>query len=283
MAVEADYPFYAYAYAKAKQVSADPHSLCTQNELGGEWNHNHNNEIWCPQNSNNQQSSNNRGECSGEGNLESTRGGPNPNPKRRRGKSRKNKEEIENQRMTHIAVERNRRKQMNHYLSLLRSLMPHSYVQRGDQASIIGGAINFVKELEQRLQFLATEDQQVSDLDPTMPFSEFFSFPQYTSSSSDIEVTMVESHANIKIRTNKRPTQLLNLVSALHSISLTILHLNVTTTHHIVLYSISVKLEEECKMGSADDIAAALHQMLQTIQQHSSSSSSSSTLNQHPS
>lgn len=51
-------------------------------------------------------------------------------PKRRRGRSRKNKEEIEIQRMTHIAVERNRRKQMNEYLSVLRSLMPESYVPR---------------------------------------------------------------------------------------------------------------------------------------------------------
>lgn len=50
--------------------------------------------------------------------------------KKRRVKTSKNKEEIENQRMTHIAVERNRRKQMNEYLSVLRSLMPESYVQR---------------------------------------------------------------------------------------------------------------------------------------------------------
>lgn len=50
--------------------------------------------------------------------------------KRRRTKTTKNKQEIENQRMTHIAVERNRRKQMNEYLSVLRSLMPPSYVQR---------------------------------------------------------------------------------------------------------------------------------------------------------
>lgn len=50
--------------------------------------------------------------------------------KRRRTKSSKNKEEIENQRMTHIAVERNRRRQMNDYLAILRSLMPPSYAQR---------------------------------------------------------------------------------------------------------------------------------------------------------
>lgn len=42
----------------------------------------------------------------------------------------KSSEEVEKQRMTHIEVERNRRKQMNQHLHVLRSLMPTSYVQR---------------------------------------------------------------------------------------------------------------------------------------------------------
>ncbi|WVZ65264.1 hypothetical protein U9M48_014660 [Paspalum notatum var. saurae] len=50
--------------------------------------------------------------------------------KRRRARAVKNKEEVESQRMIHIAVERNRRKQMNEYLAVLRSLMPPAYVQR---------------------------------------------------------------------------------------------------------------------------------------------------------
>lgn len=50
--------------------------------------------------------------------------------RKRRRRSCKNKEEVEQQRMTHIAVERNRRKQMNEYLAVIRSLMPSSYVQR---------------------------------------------------------------------------------------------------------------------------------------------------------
>lgn len=50
--------------------------------------------------------------------------------RRRRARSCKNKEEVENQRMTHIAVERNRRKLMNEYLTVLRSIMPPGYVQR---------------------------------------------------------------------------------------------------------------------------------------------------------
>lgn len=52
------------------------------------------------------------------------------NKKRKRPRSLKTSEEVESQRMTHIAVERNRRKQMNEHLRVLRSLMPGSYVQR---------------------------------------------------------------------------------------------------------------------------------------------------------
>lgn len=50
--------------------------------------------------------------------------------KRKRARTSKTSEEVESQRMTHIAVERNRRKQMNEHLRVLRSLMPGSYVQR---------------------------------------------------------------------------------------------------------------------------------------------------------
>lgn len=50
--------------------------------------------------------------------------------KRKRTRPAKNKEEVETQRMTHIAVERNRRRQMNDHLNVLRSLMPTSYIQR---------------------------------------------------------------------------------------------------------------------------------------------------------
>ncbi|KAI8021690.1 Transcription factor bHLH96 [Camellia lanceoleosa] len=215
-------------------------------------------------------------------------------PKRRRSKSKKNKEEIENQRMTHIAVERNRRKQMNEYLSVLRGLMPESYVQRGDQASIIGGAINYVKELEQKLQSLGGRKHMnqkfeagSSSSSSSKPFSEFFTFPQYSMSSdcsqnsimvidkagvenqspvmADIEVTMVESHANLKIRSKKRPKQLMKIVCGLQCLRLTILHLNVSTVAQVVLYSISVKVEDDCKLTTLDEIATAVNEMLSRI------------------
>ncbi|MCD7447441.1 hypothetical protein HAX54_029707 [Datura stramonium] len=239
-------------------------------------------------------------------------GGGGRKKRRRRPKICKNKEEAENQRMTHIAVERNRRKQMNEHLAVLRSLMPESYVQRGDQASIVGGAIEFVKELEHILQSLEAQkiillqqggndsgsgggnnnsnsgDGEVPNANarageteyfPT-PFAQFFSYPQYTccqlpnkytskskAAIADIEVTLIETHANVRILSRRRFRQLSKLVAAFQSLYLTVLHLNVTTLDPLVLYSISAKVEEGCQVNSADDIAGAVHHMLRIIEE----------------
>ncbi|KAF8747787.1 hypothetical protein HU200_013197 [Digitaria exilis] len=241
--------------------------------------------------------------------------------KRRRTRSVKNREEVESQRMTHIAVERNRRKQMNEYLAVLRSLMPPSYVQRGDQASIIGGAINYVKELEQLLQSLEARrhTRRRRHLSPgdddaaaAAPFAGFFTFPQYSmsarsspaaantppadddggqgpknagdedddgaadssgrsrpSSVAEIEVTMVESHANLKLLSRRHPRQLLRLVAGLHGHRLTVLHLNATSDDagDTALYSLSLKVEDDCALSSVDDIAAAVHRIVEGVDQ----------------
>ncbi|KAL8095780.1 transcription factor SPEECHLESS-like [Apium graveolens] len=64
------------------------------------------------------------------------------------------------QKVSHITVERNRRKQMNDNLSVLRSLMPCFYVKRGDQASIVGGVVDYITELQQVLQSLEAKKQR---------------------------------------------------------------------------------------------------------------------------
>ncbi|KAL7164856.1 hypothetical protein ACSBR2_040698 [Camellia fascicularis] len=192
--------------------------------------------------------------------------------RRRRPKVCKNKEDAETQRMTHIAVERNRRKQMNEHLAVLRSLMPESYVQRGDQASIVGGAIEYVKELEHLLQSLEAQKLQLLQQGGTAPsnaataaatteflpapFGQFFAYPQYTwsqfqnkcaskseGSVADIEVNLIETHANLKILSRKSISQLSKMVAAFQTMYLTILHLNVTTLDPLVLYSISAKVQ----------------------------------------
>ncbi|KAF8027198.1 hypothetical protein BT93_E0188 [Corymbia citriodora subsp. variegata] len=228
--------------------------------------------------------------------------------RKRRPRVCKNKEEAETQRMTHIAVERNRRKQMNEHLAVLKSLMPESYVQRGDQASIVGGAIEFVKELEHLLQSLEAQKLQLSqhkagqditneEADttndpnnddsskvPQTPFSQFFMYPQYTWSQApnkytapstsaagaaiaDIEVTLIETHASLRILSRRNPRQLSRLIAGFHTLHLSILHLNVTTLDPLVLYSISAKVEEGCQLTSVDDIAGAVNHMLGIIEE----------------
>ncbi|PSR91627.1 Transcription factor bHLH94 like [Actinidia chinensis var. chinensis] len=210
--------------------------------------------------------------------------------RRRRAKVCKNKEEAETQRMTHIVVERNRRKLMNEHLAVLQSLMPESYVQRGDQASIVGGAIEYVKELEHLLQSLEAQKLlvlQQGGQPPlpttrflTAPFAQFFAYPQYTWSQfsneynskskeamADIEVTLIETHVNLRILSRKNFRQLSKLVTGFQTLWLTILHLNVTTLDPLVLYSISAKVEEGCQLTSADEIAGAVHHMLRIIEE----------------
>lgn len=240
--------------------------------------------------------------------------------KRKRSKVCKNTEEVESQRMTHIAVERNRRKQMNEHLTVLRSLMPVSFIQRGDQASIIGGAIDFVKELEQLLQSLQAQaqvqnrrkqyelEESQSPESAANPFNGFFLSPQYTSAYSsqqeeskydmdssnldqhneltaasksaiaDVEVTVIETHASLKVLSLKRSGQLLKAISALENLDMTILHLNITTIDLSVLYSFNVKIEEECQLSSANEIATAVHQIFSII--HSSSTNPNPVRNQ---
>lgn len=142
------------------------------------------------------------------------------------------------------------------------------YMQ-GDQASIVGGAIDYVKELEHLLQSLEAQKlllpQQGGIRPPTTtaaatesfeaPFAQFFACPQFTWSQlpnkclsqsatavADIEVTLIETHANLRILCRRNLRQLSKLVAGFQTMYLTVLHLNVTTLEPLVLYSISAKV-----------------------------------------
>lgn len=209
--------------------------------------------------------------------------------KRKRQKVSKNSEEVLSQRITHIEVERNRRKQMNAHLDVLRSLIPQSYIQRGDQASIIGGAIDLVKELEQVLQSLQFQKIKRENVDRTDPTNCLSILPPHQSSArcnskcvvdtsssqvraledkssiADIEVTLIETHGSLKILSKKKHGQLLKIITALESFHMTILHLNITSMDETVVFSFNVKVEDECQLTSADEIASSLHRILRIV------------------
>ncbi|KAF3794996.1 Transcription factor [Nymphaea thermarum] len=161
--------------------------------------------------------------------------------------------------MAHIAVERNRRKQMNEHLKVLRSLTPCFYVKRGDQASIIGGVIEFIKELHQVLQALESAKRRKSlspspSPSPRMALAPPGSPPAFgfdnirelsaccNSSLADVEAKL--SGSNVLLRTISRriPGQVVRIISALERLSFEVLHLNISSMDDTVLYSFTIKV-----------------------------------------
>ncbi|XP_010444538.2 PREDICTED: transcription factor bHLH99-like [Camelina sativa] len=206
-----------------------------------------------------------------------------PSRKRtRRTTSDKKIEDVENQRMNHIAVERNRRRQMNHFISVLKSMMPLSYSQPNDQASIIEGTINYLKKLEQLLHSLEAQLKARKPNRSPNKFSNFFMFPQYSTATTassfssshktvaDVEVTMVERHANIKVLTKTQPRLLFKLINEFYSLGLSTLHLNLITANEMSLFTIGVKVEANCQLTpSINDVANAVHEVVRRIHKES--------------
>ncbi|CAO2186192.1 unnamed protein product [Urochloa humidicola] len=197
--------------------------------------------------------------------------------------------------MSHIAVERNRRRQMNEHLKVLRSLTPALYIKRGDQASIIGGAIDFIRELQQVLESLEARKKRRSSgchsfsSSPTpSPRSHLLSSGATSSSAgsstpsppvaagkpamavkelaaccnspvADVEARI--SGANVLLRTLSRRAagQAARMVALLEALHLEVLHLNISTMEDTVLHSFVLKIGLECQV-SVEDLAYEVQQ-----------------------
>ncbi|KAF8660800.1 hypothetical protein HU200_057387 [Digitaria exilis] len=167
--------------------------------------------------------------------------------------------EAESQRQNHIAVDRNRRRQMNEYLAALRSLMPPSYARRVRAGAPLA---------------LAAGAGRISER-----FTRFFTFPQYSTAAADnvvddasgsssgggetrsttgavadVEAVVSEGHATVKVlaprrRRRRRRSQML---LGMQRRGLAALHLNATTTADHMM-------GDEWQLSSAGDVAATVH------------------------
>ncbi|PIM98685.1 hypothetical protein CDL12_28831 [Handroanthus impetiginosus] len=178
--------------------------------------------------------------------------------------------------MSHIAVERNRRRQMNEHLKVLRSLTPCFYIKRGDQASIIGGVIEFIKELHQVLQSLEAKKRrkslspspgpsprqcQLSPQPEESPFGNNFKELGACCNSPVADVEAKISGSNVLLRTISRriPGQIVRIINVLEKLSFEILHLNISSMEDTVLYSFVIKIGLECQV-SVEELALEVQQ-----------------------
>ncbi|KAM7259925.1 hypothetical protein ACFE04_015666 [Oxalis oulophora] len=194
-----------------------------------------------------------------------------------------------------FAVERNRRRQMNEHLKVLRSLTPCFYIKRGDQASIIGGVIDFIKELHQVLQSLESKKRRLS-LSPSpgsipSPNNLQLSTPRPTTTTThhqqlaadhsrpfggeiggykelgascnspvaDVEARISGSNVMLKVISRRIPGQIVKIVTVLERLSFEVLHLNVSSMEDTVLYSFVIKIGLECQL-SVEELAIEVQQ-----------------------
>ncbi|MBA0858301.1 hypothetical protein Goshw_024086 [Gossypium schwendimanii] len=180
--------------------------------------------------------------------------------------------------MSHIAVERNRRRQMNEHLKVLRSLTPCFYIKRGDQASVIGGVIEFIKELQQVLQALESKKQRKSlspNPSPSTPRPlPLPAKPNHSpigletvgdvgaccnSSLADVEARIAGSNVVLKIVCGRIPGQILKIIAVLEKFSFEVLHVNISSMEDTVLYSFIIKIGLECQL-SLEELAVEVQQ-----------------------
>ncbi|XP_073309357.1 transcription factor MUTE-like [Primulina huaijiensis] len=167
--------------------------------------------------------------------------------------------------MAHISVERNRRRQMNEHLKVLRSLTPCFYIKRGDQASIIGGVIEFIKELHQVVQSLEAQKQRKRlspspglgpkplGLSPREVPDGDTNFKEFGASCNSpiVDVEAKISGSNVLLRTISRriPGQVVRIIHVLENLSFEILQLNISSMEDTVLYSFVIKIGLECQVS----------------------------------
>ncbi|KAF5179778.1 transcription factor MUTE [Thalictrum thalictroides] len=165
--------------------------------------------------------------------------------------------------MSHIAVERNRRKQMNEHL-------------KSDQASIIGGAIEFIKELHQILQSLESKKKRKS-LSPSHPAPsprpiQLTPLPISpgtknlkelgaccNSPVADVEAKISGSNVDLKVLSRRNRGQITKIVAVLEKFSFEVLHLNISSMEDTVLYSFVIKIGLECQL-SVEELALEVQQ-----------------------
>lgn len=135
---------------------------------------------------------------------------------------------------------------------------------KGDQASIIGGVIEFIKELHQLLLSLESNKRRKSTLSPSPSprsliqnlisprtsirenddlLKEVISGSCCCNSPvADVEANISGSNVILRTVSRKIPGQIVKIINVLEKLCFEVLHLNISTMDDTVLYSFVIKV-----------------------------------------
>ncbi|KAL4574062.1 hypothetical protein LXL04_020884 [Taraxacum kok-saghyz] len=176
-----------------------------------------------------------------------------------------------------LVTERNRRKRIKDGLYTLRALVPR--ISKMDKASIVGDAVEYIKELEknvkqlqQEVKELQQQDSKANDADvevckPKRAYSQTYSKPNSrVSNVSDLKKTEVQVEVHeigarnfiLKLICNHKRDGFVRIMEIIDSLGVQVIDINVTTCNGCVLNVLNLEAKDK------EDVAKSLKELLLT-------------------
>ncbi|KAI5054650.1 hypothetical protein GOP47_0030347 [Adiantum capillus-veneris] len=168
----------------------------------------------------------------------------------------------------HIMAERKRREKLSQRFIALSAIVPG--LKKMDKASVLGDAIKYVKQLQERLKFL--EEQAPKTVSVAVQKSQHgaaVASDSKTDNSADqqpdIEVRMIDKNVLIRVHCEKKKGILIKSLAELEKLQLSVVNANILLfTETILDLTFTAQVEEGCEL-TAEDIVKALHNLFKKL------------------
>ncbi|KAH7404232.1 hypothetical protein KP509_15G016900 [Ceratopteris richardii] len=168
----------------------------------------------------------------------------------------------------HIMAERKRREKLTQRFIALSAIVPG--LKKMDKASVLGDAIKYVKQLQDRLRVLEEQTPKTMSvsLQKTQEGSSQTFNPENTSNphvEPVTEVRMIGKNVLIRVHCEKKKGVLIKSLAELENLQLSVMNANILLFTEAALdLTFTAQVEEGCEL-TADDIAKALQDFFKRL------------------